>query len=536
MGTINKARQRGLKAPEPHANWMAGPSYDLSPILRLKVAAASCFFGEPQYYHRDKVARAAPRRAGYRSTINDGDASRIRETLGSVVPSDWRALSPSQLMERAIDEALNADPEETLRFAVELRQKLNIRTTPQVIMVRAARHPKVKGTSLLAKYSSGIMQRLDEPCVQMAYHLSAFGKPIPSNLKRAWARRLEKAQPFELAKYRMEGREVNLYDVVNVCHPSSDAVSELMKGRTKQTGENETWEAVRSKAGKVETAEQAQEVWTAASKKMGHMALLRNLRNLEANKALTDELLDQLVEGAATGRQLPFRYYSAFRAMACGRGRVQDAIEEAMVSSLGNLPQFSGRVMSLVDNSGSAHGTMSSSMGTVRVSEIGNLMGVLTAKVADDGYVGVFGDRLESLPVRKRSSIFDDLAKVNKTGQGIGQGTENGIWLFWKQAIEKKEHWDHVFVYSDMQAGHGGLYGVGDMSWCPIWKYGTYIDVPKLIAQYRAKVNPNVRVYLVQIAGYQDTLIPEFYDKTYILGGWSEEILRFATYMQQVQK
>ena len=41
---------------------------------------------------------------------------------------------------------------------------------------------------------------------------------------------------------------------------------------------------------------------------------------------------------------------------------------------------------------------------------------------------------------------------------------------------------------------------------------------------------------MVQIAGYKDTLVPEFYDRTYILGGWGEGLLRFADAMSRVEK
>jgi hypothetical protein len=41
-------------------------------------------------------------------------------------------------------------------------------------------------------------------------------------------------------------------------------------------------------------------------------------------------------------------------------------------------------------------------------------------------------------------------------------------------------------------------------------------------------------VYLVQVAGYQDTLIPEFYDRTYILGGWGDGLLKFADKMNKM--
>jgi len=34
--------------------------------------------------------------------------------------------------------------------------------------------------------------------------------------------------------------------------------------------------------------------------------------------------------------------------------------------------------------------------------------------------------------------------------------------------------------------------------------------------------------------GYTDTLVPEFYDRTYILSGWGEGIFKFAAQMQQL--
>jgi 60 kDa SS-A/Ro ribonucleoprotein len=190
-------------------------------------------------------------------------------------------------------------------------------------------------------------------------------------------------------------------------------------------------------------------------------------------------------------------------------------------------------VMSLSDNSGSAWGTTTSSMGTMHVAEIANLTGVLTGKVAQEGYIGVFGDRLEVFPVERKDAIFATVDKISKAGQGVGGGTENGIWLFWDKAIREREHWDHVFVYSDMQAGHGGLYGTNSKAYRDyIWRGSSNsIDVPKLIATYRQQVNPNVMVYLVQVAGYTDTIVPEFYDRTYILGGWGEGLLRFAAQM-----
>jgi len=528
MSFINVTRPK-TRTSDAHLNWMGGPSFFLkSPLDTLRLAASSSFFGEPMYYREDKSDTRKRRQSGMQrsAALSDAELAYLRETLQAVDPREWRGLSPKALMEQAIDAALEFDAEATLREAVRLRQEDQIRTTAQVILVRAAHHAKVKGTGLLPKYAPGIISRADEPSVGLAYHLATFGRPVPNSLKKAWKSRLEAFDAYQIAKYRMESRMVKTSDVVSLVHAKSDAIDRLMKDELKTTGE--TWEAIVSAEGSTK------ETWEKAVPHMGHMALLRNLRNLMEKGVSTDLFLKRLVEGAASGRQLPFRYYSAYKAVEkLAKPQVMDAIEKCLEVAMGNLPHFSGRVASLCDNSGSAWGATTSSMGTMHVAEIANLTGVITGKASEEGHVGVFGDRLEMFPVRRKDSIFTLVDKIGKAGQGVGGSTENGIWLFWDKAIREKQCWDHVFVYSDMQAGHGGLYGTQSSEYRDfIWsKGGRYIDVPKLIAAYRKRVNPNVMVYLVQVAGYTDTIVPEYYDRTYILGGWGEGLLRFAARM-----
>ena len=150
--------------------------------------------------------------------------------------------------------------------------------------------------------------------------------------------------------------------------------------------------------------------------------------------------------------------------------------------------------------------------------------------------MGVLGDELITASISKKGSIFEQVSKITEKGKNeVGGSTEHGIWLFWDKAIKEGQHWDNVFVMSDMQAGHGGLYGTGSVGSAYRWNSASfghpYIDVAKLVTAYRAKVNKNVNVFLIQVAGYQDTIIPEFYKRTYILGGWSEGIFRFAAQM-----
>lgn len=528
------------RADGGHRNWMDGISFfHADPLARLRMAAASSFFGEPQYY--SSASRAPLPVATASDVLKTRQRTHIRETLRAVGPEEWIGLGARAVMERAIDAALAFDAEGTLRLAVELRGRDHIRATPQVIMVRAAHHPEVRGTGLVGRYASQILQRADEPAAQLAYHNSAYGAatPIPNALKKAWRRYLAQLPDYAVAKYRQDARAVKMRDVVNVCHPRSAALDKLMKGTL--TLEERTWESLISAKGSTP------EAWGEALERFllnpkGHMALLRNLRNLHQAGLLDQRVLDALKAGALEGRQLPFRYYAAYRQLQVEgvAGPVLDAVESCLMASLDTLPRFHGRVMSLSDNSGSARGATTSEMGTMQVSTIGNLSAILTGMVADEGWVGVFGDQLERLPIRRGSSVFDQLDKAEALADEVGQRTEHGIWLFFEQALRKKEHWDHIFVYSDQQAGHGGLYGEDPEAYSayrfPHLGDNDYIDVAKLVAAYREQVNPNVMVYLVQTAGYHDALMPEFYDRTYILGGWGPGLLKFAHAMSALSE
>jgi len=539
---INKVKEAGSKMrDEAHLNWMAGLSYDINdPFNRLHLIAASSFFGEPQYYNEgDKGLKKLDANSHSRQCqLSNEEINYLRDILNALDPREWRSMSPKQIIEKTIDDCLSVDIEKTLQVAVKLRNEDNIRVTPQVIMVRAAMCDHIKGTGLIGRYASEIIKRGDEPATQMAYFFSEYGDkgkrgviPIPSRLRKAWKNALEKLDEYRLAKYRMESRAVKTIDVVRLVHANSEPINKLVNNELVLT--DKTWEAIISKEGSNKAS------WEKALEVMPHMALLRNIRNLLENKIDPHLFMDKLVSGVATGKQLPFRYYSAYKAVGDGNAYVLDKLEECLELSFVNLPHFNGRVMSLSDNSGSAWGAVTSEYGTMTVAEIGNLTSVITAKASDEGYVGVFGDRLDIKSIRQKSSIFDELGLVNQMGKNIGSSTETGIWLFWDKAIKNKEHWDHVFIYSDMQAGHGGLY-TNSGSHSPVgfvWNNrSTFVDVPKLIATYRAQVNPNVQVFLVQTAGYQDTLLPEYYSKTYILGGWSGNILNFAGKMAGIVK
>lgn len=511
-----------------HLNFMGGDSFDVkNPFRRLRMVAASSFFGEAKYYSQEGQVLAKSRGQKF---LGEDLFKELDKQLNSISPYEWRSLSSKECMEKAIDECLDSDVEKTLEVAKILRNEDYIRVTPQVILVRAAMHKNQKGSGLVLKYGTDICRRCDEPSVGLAYLKSEYkDAAIPNSLKKLWKKVLEKMDDYSISKYRMDNHIVKTLDVVNLVHAHSQAIDKLMNGKSKQT---KTWNSVMS-TGKVQTSSEKKDNWEKAISNMGHMALLRNISNFEKNSVDYDLYAKKLIGGVLGGKQLPFRYYSAFKNISSAKNK--DLVEECLELSLKNVSPLKGKTICLSDNSGSATGAFTSSMGQMHVCDIGNLMSVITAKISDEGYVGVFGDRLEILPVRKKSSIMDDLSKVKTLASNIGGGTENGIWLFFRDAILKREVYDRIFVYSDMQAGHGGLYGLNQNDYRDYQIGGRNINVAKLIKEYR-KINPRVMVYLVQTAGYEDSLVPEYYDRTFIIGGWSDGILKFANAMEELYK
>lgn len=176
----------------------------------------------------------------------------------------------------------------------------------------------------------------------------------------------------------------------------------------------------------------------------------------------------------------------------------------------------------LSDNSGSSWGQMTSEYGSTYVAEIANLSSIITALCSDEGYVGVFGERLSLKPVSKRDGIISQLEETCARGKAQGQSCEHGIWLFLREAIDKKVHYDHIIIYSDQQCNHSKLYGTvvspDDIS---EEMGGKYIDVPKMVKEYRKKVNPKVNVTAVQVAGYSNTVVPETGYRINTLAGWT---------------
>ena len=534
--TSQVKENRSQETTKAVTNFMGGVSYEINPLDTLRMVSASSIFGEPAYYRNGMFGE---------KTIHDGKYSvdRLMTEYAIAALDKYKGMTTSALMEKVIDDALTYDFKAVLDWAITLRNDYLMRLNPQVIMVRAALHNgrqdfTTKNPGYFNKVQQEVMSRGDDVISQVTYilFLNKSKSKIPSILKRSWANKVSSLSRYELYKYRNHG--IGLIDTVRICHASGKNIDELMTTGTIEVDDNQTtWETLR--AGGADWVGILQQI------KMPHMALLRNLRGIFKeidDRAKCSEVLENLKGGVLKGKQFPFRYLSAYNAVNADhdvnhKGIIKDGLEDCMDVSCQNLPKLAGKNAFLSDNSGSAWGTFNSEYGSVTVAEIDNLSAVIGAVNSDEGYVFPFGDRLARMDVSKRKGILDQSKAVSQKGRTLGGGTECGIWLFFDEAIRNKEHWDNIFIYSDMQAGHGGLYGTD----AEVRKFSAkgfainhrYINVPKLIEEYRRTVNPKVNVYCIQTAGYNNVLVPEYAYRCNILYGWTGKEILFADAMNK---
>ncbi len=518
---INEVKNdRGLKIAKPVINFEGGISYKINPLDTLKMVSASSIFGEPQYY-REGVTD---------STVYVNDIFKEH----SIFQID-DIEKTSQYMERIIDASLDYDFKGTILWAKELRQEYYIRLNPQIIMVRAAIHPKrvefsEEYPNLFAEIENNVMLRGDEPASQFTYYLylKKDKNNLPNILKRAWKRKIESLSRYEVNKYK--NSDIGLIDTIRVSHANNEIINELMKnGKVEVKEEDKTWEQLRS------SGLSWKEILLQID--LPYMATLRNLVGIFKeidDRELLNKVLTKLKNGVLKSKQFPFRYYSALMQVKRNSDinfqiEIMDCLNECMDTSLDNMPKLKGRTIALSDISGSTSDTFNSSYGSVRIYEIDNLSSVIIAKNSDEGYVGRFNENLSIIPISKRNGVLTQTELLN--GKGCGGGTENPLYLLLTQAIDKKEHWDNIFIFSDMQQGHERLCGYWSNNDCKEWldKYNLNSDETwKLVDLYRKMVNPKVNIFSVQTAGYNNSVLPEYGYRTNLLFGWTGKELIFA--------
>lgn len=158
-------------------------------------------------------------------------------------------------------------------------------------------------------------------CYQMRRGVSNL-KRLSHQLRRGIAKAFCKFDEYQFAKYKAQDKPITLRDALFIAHPKAEneQQQELFDRIARQELQTPyTWETRLSEAGQVKGLEQKRQVWTELikSRRMGYMAMLRNLRNMLS--AEVDDETMQIVydylsseQAVLNSKQLPFRFLSAY--------------------------------------------------------------------------------------------------------------------------------------------------------------------------------------------------------------------------------
>jgi len=385
MSAINSKKSHAVKT---HEGAPATPH--LTPLQQLRRSVLSCLLWEDQFYE---------------------DGQSIADRISHL--------------------STKVKAQELADLAVEAKNN-NLRHVPLLLAnLLVKHHPTFDAKPTIVD----VIRRADELAEFLAIYWRDGRCAVDNQVKKALAKAFNKFNAYQLAKYNRD-KAIKLRDVLRICHvkPKDEEQSALFKKIIDGTLESpDTWEVALSRgADKKETFTRLLQ-----ENKLGYLALLRNLRNMD-QAGVDDTLIKSaLLDGKGSDKVLPFRYVAAARACP----RFEPTLDEMLIKTIAQLPKLTGKTVVLVDVSGSMDARLSAKSDLTRMDAACTLASVINA---DDLRVFSFSDDMKECPPRKGMAGVDTIRKSQQHGL-----TELGCAL---NHLHRILSYDRIIVITDEQS------------------------------------------------------------------------------------
>jgi len=330
---------------------------------------------------------------------------------------------------------LEASPEEVSSIAIEAREQMKLRHIPLFLVRELARHPDKKARTLVADTLTRVIQRPDELTEFLSIYWLQGKQPLSAQVKKGLARAFSKFNEYELAKWQKSDAAIKLRDVLFLTHARPEnGQTELFKKIVDQTLVTpDTWEVALS------TGSDKKETWVRllSENKLGALALLRNLRNMQ-QVGVPDELIKAGLATMKVERVLPFRFISAAKYAPS----LEPQLEDSMFKCLADAPKLKGKTVLCVDNSGSMYSSISSKSELERV-DGACALAMLLREICEDVQVVVFGSTAGPIRPRRGFALRDEIKRSPHSG-----GTDIRAAVFEAAKIG----YDRIIVLTDEQS------------------------------------------------------------------------------------
>lgn len=274
--------------------------------------------------------------------------------------------------------------ENVAQIAVHARRDLGLRHTPLLLLVCLA--PRNAGV-IVREAAKSILRTPRDAMDLVALYWANGKKALPHAFRAAICDGFDRWTSYQIAKYAtLKNVSVRLRDLAFLAHPNpgeraplfSDMANNILRAP-------DTWESALSVPGVDKRA-----VWERllSEHKLGALALIRNLRNMEDVGVSTDLVRNALQSAFATD-VWPWQVLAAAREAPA---YIHD-LDALMIRSAGSVPRLSGHTGILVDVSGSMDNALSSHGTMTRVDAAAG-MAVVLREVCERCTIAAFSNQV----------------------------------------------------------------------------------------------------------------------------------------------
>lgn len=284
-------------------------------------------------------------------------------------------------------------------IAIEAREQMKLRHVPLLLARTMAALPSHK--HVVAETLARIIQRPDELTEYLAIYWKDGRCSVSNQSLKGLAEAFGKFNEYSLAKYNRKNA-VKLRDVLRLCRPKpkDDEQSDLWKRLlTDELKTPDTWEVELSQS----TDKLASWTRLLQERKLGALALLRNLRNMQQSGVAAGLIRDAL-RTADPSRVLPFRFIAAARYAP----RFEPELESLLFRCCESLPKMKGITAALVDISPSMECDLSAKSDMQRI-DAGCGLAMVLREVCEDARVFSFSNDIIEVPNRRGFALRDAL-------------------------------------------------------------------------------------------------------------------------------
>jgi len=407
-----------------------------------------------------------------------------RSILSCLLWEDQFYESGQSIADRIVDLAKQCSDKFVANLAISARTEYKLRHAPLLLLVDLVG----KRSTLAPKTIGEVISRPDEITELVAIYRKLGGKKsIPKKMAAGLNIAFNKFDEYQFSKWNKDG-DIRIRDVMFLARPcpeTKDKVALFEKIANDELKPADTWEVkLSSGEGKKTDADKCTSFTDLLKrKKMGYMALLRNLRTMESVGVHTDLIREALVKPPKT--ILPFRFISA----AKHAPRYERQLDKAMASVLGDQEKLKGKTILLVDVSGSMNANLSQKSDLKRI-DAANGLAILLSGICEDIRIFTFSRDVVEVPPRIGLSL----------GDAIWNSQWNGSTYLGKAVTHANslKH-DRLIVLTDEQS---------------------HDSVP----------NPAKNGYMINVASYRNGV---GYNKWTNISGFSESCV---TFIQEIEK